>query len=42
MQCPRLEHFVRLNPTGKFGKCGHMTSVLKSLIISMTCKTANG
>lgn len=24
MQCPRLEHFVRLNPTGKFGKCGHM------------------
>jgi organic radical activating enzyme len=26
MQCPRLDHFVRLNHTGKFGKCGHMTS----------------
>ena len=25
MQCPRLEHFVRLNHTGKIGKCGHMT-----------------
>ena len=25
MQCPRLDHFVRLNHTGKFGKCGHMT-----------------
>ena len=25
MQCPRLNHFVRLNHTGKFGKCGHMT-----------------
>ena len=25
MHCPRLEHFVRLNHTGKFGKCGHMT-----------------
>ena len=26
MQCPRLEHFVRLQPNGKFGKCGHMTN----------------
>ena len=26
MQCPRLDHFVRLNYTGKFGKCGHMTN----------------
>jgi sulfatase maturation enzyme AslB (radical SAM superfamily) len=25
MQCPRLDHFVRLNYTGKIGKCGHMT-----------------
>ena len=25
MHCPRLDHFVRLNHTGKFGKCGHMT-----------------
>jgi len=25
MKCPRYDHFVRLNPTGKFGKCGHMT-----------------
>jgi len=25
MQCPRLDHFVRLQPDGKFGKCGHMT-----------------
>jgi len=25
MQCPRLDHFIRLNHTGKFGKCGHMT-----------------
>ncbi len=25
MQCPRLDHFVRLNHTGKIGKCGHMT-----------------
>jgi sulfatase maturation enzyme AslB (radical SAM superfamily) len=25
MDCPRLDHFVRLNHTGKFGKCGHMT-----------------
>ena len=24
MQCPRLDHFVRLQPSGKFGKCGHM------------------
>lgn len=26
MHCPRLDHFVRLNYTGKIGKCGHMTS----------------
>ena len=26
MHCPRLKHFVRLNHTGKFGKCGHMTN----------------
>ena len=26
MQCPRLDHFVRLNHTGKLGKCGHMTN----------------
>jgi len=25
MYCPRLDHFVRLNYTGKIGKCGHMT-----------------
>lgn len=25
MNCPRLDHFVRLNHTGKIGKCGHMT-----------------
>jgi len=25
MFCPRLEHFVRLQPSGKIGKCGHMT-----------------
>jgi sulfatase maturation enzyme AslB (radical SAM superfamily) len=25
MHCPRLDHFVRLSPTGKIGKCGHMT-----------------
>jgi sulfatase maturation enzyme AslB (radical SAM superfamily) len=24
MKCPRLDHFVRLQPDGKFGKCGHM------------------
>lgn len=24
MYCPRLDHFVRLNHTGKIGKCGHM------------------
>jgi organic radical activating enzyme len=24
MRCPRLNHFVRLQPNGKFGKCGHM------------------
>ena len=26
MQCPRLNHFVRLDANGKFGKCGHMTN----------------
>ena len=26
MHCPRLDHFVRLNHTGKIGKCGHMTA----------------
>jgi sulfatase maturation enzyme AslB (radical SAM superfamily) len=25
MHCPRLDHFVRLNSSGKIGKCGHMT-----------------
>jgi radical SAM protein with 4Fe4S-binding SPASM domain len=25
MRCPRLDHFVRLQPNGTFGKCGHMT-----------------
>ncbi len=25
MKCPRIDHFVRLNHTGKIGKCGHMT-----------------
>ena len=24
MYCPRLRHFVRLQPSGKIGKCGHM------------------
>ena len=24
MYCPRLKHFVRLQPNGKIGKCGHM------------------
>ena len=24
MHCPRLRHFVRLQPSGKIGKCGHM------------------
>ena len=24
MNCPRIEHFVRLNRDGKIGKCGHM------------------
>ena len=24
MHCPRLNHFVRLQPSGKIGKCGHM------------------
>ena len=25
MKCPRLRHFVRLDASGKIGKCGHMT-----------------
>lgn len=25
MHCPRLDHFVRINNTGKISKCGHMT-----------------
>lgn len=24
MHCPRLKHFIRLQPSGKIGKCGHM------------------
>ena len=24
MYCPRLKHFIRLQPSGKIGKCGHM------------------
>ena len=26
MHCPRLEHFVRFNPNGSIGCCGHMTN----------------
>ena len=26
MYCPRLDHFVRLNPSGKLSRCGHMTN----------------
>jgi sulfatase maturation enzyme AslB (radical SAM superfamily) len=26
MFCPRLDHFVRLNPDGTVGKCGHMVN----------------
>jgi len=26
MHCPRLNHFVRLQSSGKIGKCGHMVS----------------
>lgn len=26
MYCPRLDHFVRLNPEGKISKCGHMVN----------------
>lgn len=25
MYCPRLDHFVRLNPSGQVSRCGHMT-----------------
>ena len=25
MHCPRLDHFVRFNPNGTVGRCGHMT-----------------
>lgn len=33
MHCPRLKHFVRLDASGAFGKCGHMTKgkVFKSI-----------
>ena len=24
MDCPRLNHFVRFNPTGSVSRCGHM------------------
>jgi sulfatase maturation enzyme AslB (radical SAM superfamily) len=27
MYCPRLDHFVRLNPTGTVSRCGHMVNV---------------
>jgi len=26
MQCPRLDHFVRLNPNGTVSRCGHMVN----------------
>ena len=26
MKCPRLKHFVRLQPSGKISKCGHMVN----------------
>lgn len=26
MYCPRLKHFIRLQPSGKIGKCGHMVN----------------
>jgi len=26
MHCPRIDHFVRLNPNGSVGKCGHMVN----------------
>ena len=26
MYCPRLDHFVRFNPNGSVGRCGHMTN----------------
>jgi len=26
MNCPRIDHFVRLNKDGKIGKCGHMNN----------------
>lgn len=26
MYCPRLDHFVRFNPTGKVSRCGHMVN----------------
>jgi hypothetical protein len=26
MHCPRLDHFVRFNPNGTVGRCGHMTT----------------
>jgi sulfatase maturation enzyme AslB (radical SAM superfamily) len=27
MYCPRLDHFVRLNPNGTVGRCGHMINM---------------
>ena len=26
MHCPRLKHFIRLQASGKIGKCGHMVN----------------
>ena len=26
MHCPRLDHFVRFNPNGSVGRCGHMVN----------------
>ena len=28
MFCPRLEHFIRIEPDGSIGKCGHMTNAI--------------
>ena len=29
MHCPRLEHFVRLNPSGTVSRCGHMINPMQ-------------
>jgi len=29
MYCPRLDHFVRFNPDGSIGRCGHMNNTPK-------------